>query len=168
MTPLPLPAQLVRLAEAPQHLDTCAGWLSTEWGLAEGYSLETTTEWVREAALQDPCEDAIVAIVDDLPVGIAMLVACDLPRRSDLAPWLSALYVLPAWRGRSIGVSLTKAVERLAAELGHPALYLYSQIGPFYEKLGWIAMDEFQLDGSDFVVMMKPLAATRPHSTERT
>ena len=35
MTPLPSPAQLVRLAEASQHLDTCAGWLSAEWGLAQ-------------------------------------------------------------------------------------------------------------------------------------
>ena len=168
MSPLPSPAQLVRLAEVPHHLDTCAGWLSTEWGLADGYSLDDTTEWLREAALKTPGEDAIVAIADDQPVGIAMLVACDLPRRQDLTPWLSALYVLPAWRSRSIGVSLTLAIERLAENLGHPTLYLYSQIGPFYEKLGWIAMEEFQLDGSDFVLMMKPLAANRPQSTERT
>ncbi len=146
------------LQEVPEALPHCAHWLHRQWGRAQGHSLQVTTEWLREVVAPGSGEAAFVALESGTPVGVCLLVACDLEARAELTPWVSSLYVLPGCRCRSIGSALLAAVEECAKASGWPALYLYT---PSAESLclrrGWRVMDRFGLEGRTFALMTKSL-----------
>lgn len=85
----------------------------------------------------------LAAEVDDVFAGTVSLITCDEPERSDLAPWLAALWVAPEHRRAGIGAALVTEIERRAAALHIARLYLSARpgIAPFYEKRGWQAID---------------------------
>jgi GNAT superfamily N-acetyltransferase len=150
--------RIAPLQDAPDALSHCARWLHRQWGQAAGHSLDVTTEWLREVIAPESGEAAFVAFAGSLPVGVCLLVRCDLKTRADLTPWVSSFYVLPDYRRRSIGSALLAAAEEAAAASGWPALYLYT---PSAESLclrrGWRVMERFALDGRDFALMEKAL-----------
>ncbi len=148
---------ILPLAERPQAIPQTAAWLNAEWGAAEGHSLQETREWVEEIVSQEDRQTALGAFAGPDLLGVALLVDCDLPRRADLTPWLSGLYVAPAARGQGVGARLTDAVAEAAAGFGFSRFYLYTPIAGFYDRLGWLTIEEFDLNGRPFVVMEKKL-----------
>jgi len=152
------PVAILPLQDAPDALSLCARWLHRQWGQAAGHSLAVTTEWLRAVIAPGSGEAAFVAFAGSVPVGVCLLVACDLETRADLTPWVSSFYVLPDYRGRSIGSALLATVEAAAEAAGWPALYLYT---PSAESLclrrGWRVMERIVLDGRDFALMVKDL-----------
>jgi GNAT superfamily N-acetyltransferase len=76
-------------------------------------------------------------------LGTVSLIGCDEPERSDLAPWLAALWVEPAARRAGLGAALVREIERRAATLGVAHLYLSAlpRVQRFYESRGWEAID---------------------------
>lgn len=149
------------LAEAPAARAVgavCARWLNDEWGRAQGYSLAETAAWLAEVSAPGSGEAAVVALEGERPVGICLLVACDLEERAALSPWISALYVLPQRRRQGIGRALVAAVEDLARNAGAPRLYLYTRgTEAFYRSLGWTERERIRLDGKRFTLMEKHL-----------
>mgnify|MGYP001547361172 CR=1 FL=1 len=85
----------------------------------------------------------LAAEIDGAFAGMVSLIACDEPERSDLAPWLAALWVAPEHRKSGLGAALVTEIEQRAAVLGIARIYLSarSAIAPFYEKRGWRAID---------------------------
>lgn len=85
----------------------------------------------------------LAAEIDGAFAGTVSLIACDEPERGDLAPWLAALWVVPAHRRSGLGAALVSEIERRAAALHITRLYLSARpgIAPFYEKHGWQAID---------------------------
>lgn len=81
--------------------------------------------------------------------GTVSLIACDEPEyvaasgRTDLAPWLAALWVAPQHRSAGLGAALVAEIEQRAAALGMARLYLSAlpPVQAFYEKRGWRAID---------------------------
>jgi GNAT superfamily N-acetyltransferase len=136
-----------------------AAWLSREWGLALGYRPEETFDWCQSVAnTQDQC--VLIASQDGTMVGIVMVVDNDLEIETDRTPWLSALYVAPAHRGRGIAHHLLDAAQDFARNAGSTELYLYVADGPlvtFYSELGWQPLENFIRDATDFVIMKKLL-----------
>lgn len=153
------PLAIVPLQDAPAALPVCAGWLNEEWGKAEGHSLEVTLEWLRDVIAPGSGEAGFVALAGGSPVGVCLLVACDLDSRAELTPWVSGFYVLPDWRGRSIGSRLLAAVEAEARSSGAPVLHLYTNSAEsLYRRCGWRVMERFAIGGADFVLLSKALA----------
>ena len=149
---------IVPLQDAPNALPVCARWLNEEWGQAEGHSLEVTAEWLRDIVAPGSGEAAFVALEDGTPVGVCLLVDCDLEARAELTPWVSGFYVLPDCRRRSIGTRLLQAIIEAAKGSGAANLYLYTHTAEsLYRRLGWHLMERFPLDGTDFALMAKPL-----------
>lgn len=149
---------IVPLQEMPDALPVCARWLNDEWGHAEGHSLEVTAEWLREVIAPASGEAAFVALDGRVPVGVCLLVACDLEARAELTPWVSGFYVLPEYRRRSIGTRLLQPVIEAARDNGAAKLYLYTHTAEsLYRRLGWHLMERFPRDGTDFALMAKPL-----------
>ena len=152
------PVAIVPLQDAPRALQICARWLNDEWGRAESHSLEVTAEWLRAVIAPASGEAAFVALDDRAPIGVCLLVACDLDSRAELTPWVSGFYVLPEYRRRSIGSRLLAAVEGAARSGGAANLYLYTHTAEsLYRRLGWQVMERFPLNGTDFALMVKPL-----------
>ncbi len=149
---------IVPLQEAPAALPVCARWLNDEWGRAQGYSLEATRDWLEAVIAPGSGEAGFVALDGGAPVGVCLLVACDLDSRAELTPWVSGFYVLAERRRNSIGSRLLAAIEAEAQSRGHDRLYLYTHSAEsLYRRLGWRVMERFALKGTDFALMVKDL-----------
>ncbi|MEZ1649307.1 GNAT family N-acetyltransferase, partial [Enterobacter hormaechei] len=70
-------------------------------------------------------------------VGTVGLWRCDLITRQDLFPWLAALYVDDASRGKGLAGKLQQHVITWAAQAGYEELHLWSACRDFYERYGW-------------------------------
>jgi GNAT superfamily N-acetyltransferase len=70
---------------------------------------------------------------------LALVIDNDEPARPDLTPWLAALWVDEAVRGRGIAGALLDEAARRCAALDVPRLYLVSRpaLQDFYTARGW-------------------------------
>ena len=82
---------------------------------------------------------ALVAEIDGRPCGNALVIDNDESAKPDLTPWLAALWVDEAVRGRGIAGALLDEAARRCADLGVPRLYLNSRpaLQDFYTARGW-------------------------------
>lgn len=153
----------VKIAEAPADsplLPEAAGWLNRQWDL--GYTVAETLSWCRDLARAED-EAVLLAKAGERLLGIAVLTLCDLEARRDLSPWLSSLFVAPAWRKRGLGERLIAGVESAARQRGHGRLYAYAENGrlvAYYRRLGWRALQPLRVDGEDFVLLSKHISQT--------
>jgi len=87
---------------------------------------------------------ALVAELDGLPCGNALVIDNDEPAKPDLTPWLAALWVDEDVRGRGIAAALLEEAAERCRTLGVPRLHLTSRpaLRDFYTGLGWIALED--------------------------
>jgi N-acetylglutamate synthase-like GNAT family acetyltransferase len=105
--------------------------------------------------------------MDGAPVGCVSLVANNMATRPALTPWLAALFVLPEFRGRGVGATLTRRCETEPEEAGFRRIYLYtSRARVYYQALGWTTVDEDSYEGQPVTVMMKELSRHFSDSTK--
>jgi GNAT superfamily N-acetyltransferase len=95
-----------------------------------------------------PCAEAVVARVESDAVGFALWFHSYSTFLAQPGLYLEDLFVLPAWRGRGVGVALLRHLARVAAERGcgrmewsvldwnRPAI-------DFYRRIGARPMDEW-------------------------
>ncbi len=157
-------AHISYLADSPEEIGCVARWQHQEWGNFVG----TRTLAQREARLHEHLQRAampttFIAWLHGEPVGCASLIANDMPALSAWIPWLSSLYVQPAYRCQGIGALL---VERVAAEarlLGYPRLYLYTlDKVSFYTRRGWLVSHVRHYRAHDMTVMARDLIVHPP------
>jgi len=74
--------------------------------------------------------------------GCYALLTNDLVSRQDLVPWLGCLFVEPAYRGRQLGETLLKHGIQEAGRMGYEAVYLTTDHDAYYEKYGWIRIED--------------------------
>ena len=129
------------LADDDRHFELFAAWLYAQWSAPRGESLENRRLALRAQMRVDRLPVALTAYWEGIPAGIVSLRRNDLQTRLRVGPWLSALYVDEAMRGRGIGPELVRATLTLAAWLDHPEVWLFTtDRGRFYENLGWERM----------------------------
>ena len=74
--------------------------------------------------------------------GTISLVQNDLMYR-EYSPWLSSLYVDPAYRCRGYARAMIERVKEEAWALGYTKLYLRTEhAGGYYRKLGWAYVEQ--------------------------
>ena len=150
--------EIIPLAETIADLATCAGWINQRWGREMEHSLADTTDWLNGIARPGGKEAALIAKQGGIPVGICLLVDCDLKSREDLTPWLAGLLVLPEYRRQSIGSQLVDGIETLARQADAEAIFLYTKTAePFYARRRWITTERFHLESGEFALMQKSL-----------
>ncbi|MBB3770760.1 GNAT superfamily N-acetyltransferase [Angulomicrobium tetraedrale] len=86
-------------------------------------------------------------------LGTVALIESDMEDRPALTPWLAALWVEPAARGRGTGAALVRHAARAAFAAGHARLHLCAtaQNAPYYHRLGWSRI-EADIDGLDIFI----------------
>lgn len=105
-----------------------------------------------------PHEVALVAVIDDQPAGICLLVDSELDPLHDCSPWLASLFVHERFRRSGVGSALVGAIERHAASHAIAHLFLYTDAAePFYARCGWAVQERFRADGMDCVLMKRDL-----------
>jgi predicted N-acetyltransferase YhbS len=147
------------LAEHPDHIQTVSSWVFNEWGsLTPGVTLEKVVTKFQTHLNLGRIPLTFIALQGQAPVGTASLVLHDISDRTELSPWLAAVYVLPEQRGNGIGTRLVLAAERAAVRLGVSRLYLFTHDRErFYMRLGWQAFDRIRYRGQGVVIMEKGL-----------
>lgn len=106
----------------------------------------------------DGLEISLVARVDGKLAGSVLLVRDELDAAHALTPWLAGLVVAQDFRSRGIGSALVRAVEAHGRAQGVETLHLYTwNTRPFYESLGWHAVEAFQQDGEAMMLMSRNL-----------
>jgi GNAT superfamily N-acetyltransferase len=148
------------LADRPEATATVAQWAHSEWGHKFHVSLKQMESGFRGRLHRDRIPFTLVGELDGKLVATSTVVSCDLPARKDLRPWLAAVYVDPAHRGKGYGAALVRAACAHAASLGNKHLYLYTESAPgFYEALGWTTLETRAYQGDEVTVMECKLQA---------
>jgi len=153
----------VRIEHLAEHYDaqhhntilTLASWIQGEWG--NSFLEATFEELVSELegrATPHRIPAAFVALDGDRLVGTASIVRHDMSTRSELSPWLSAVYVPPEERNKGVGSKLVRRAMQEAEILGVKRLYLYTPDQMrFYTRLGWDILERTRYHGVEVVIM---------------
>lgn len=138
---------ICHLYEAPDHIPLVARWIHEAfWFGQDGFEPEFFEARLGEAKDPDRIPLSLLALDDGEPAGTVNLIVNDDPERPHLTPWLAALYVDPAYRGRGHAVSLTRSLLEEAARLGCDKVYLTTHIPDFYKRFGAEVLKEVDDD----------------------
>lgn len=151
------PVQIGDLRSHPGHADTVAdrGW--REWWKAGGTPLAAYRARVEEGLSAGDLPLTLIARRGDTFLGMASLIASDMEARPDLTPWVAAVFVEPAERGKGLGRRLVKAVAVRAFAQGWTRLYLCAEPrnAPIYERWGWRTIER-DVNGLDVLALDQP------------
>jgi predicted N-acetyltransferase YhbS len=148
---------ICHIFEAPTHRPVVASWIyEAFWFGQDGFSPEFFEERLAEASDPDNIPLSLLALEQGEPVGTVNLIVNDDPARPHLTPWLAALYVDPAFRGRGHAKGLTRRLLNEAARLDCPAVYLGTHIPRFYAPFG---AEIHEAVAEDFWILRIPLPA---------
>ncbi|MGS6176304.1 GNAT family N-acetyltransferase [Enterobacter sichuanensis] len=131
---------ILPLYHAPQYAQQVTDWIWQAFG--EGLPREFFHSIVEHSQTPGALPLTFIALEDERLVGTVGLWRCDLIIRQDLFPWLAALYVDDAARGKGLAGQLQQHVISCAAQAGYETLHLWSACRDFYERYGWQYMGD--------------------------
>jgi predicted N-acetyltransferase YhbS len=131
--------QIVFLRDQPQHLSAVAQWIHAQWWSGTGTPVQAIERWLETHLNAEGFPATLIACRDGQPAGSVCLHETEAEDRPAYWPYLGALFVRSANRGRGTGVALVRAIEAHAGGLGHRTLYLNAgdPLVGFYESLGF-------------------------------
>lgn len=135
--------QIHDLRDRPDLLDVVAENIWRVFWAHKGSRLDDLRDGFRRHLQPGDLPVTLAAERGGVFVGTVSLIVCDEPERSDLAPWLAALWVEESARKAGIGAALIDAVVQRCRGIGVARLYLSArpQVAPYYEKRGWQVID---------------------------
>ena len=143
------------LADQPNKIAEIAAWQFGEWGhLTPGDSIVQRATRLEGQLTRENLPITFVALLGDVAVGSASLLAHDLPGREDLFPWLASVFVLPQHRRNGIGAALVHRVVEEAVRLEVNPIFLFTwDQERLYRDLGWQVLERTHYKGEGIVIM---------------
>ena len=138
---------LVHLADAPEWAPALERWYIAEW--MPWYGPDGAGDAKADLAAcvsREALPICLLALNEDgALIGAAALKAESVGSELGVGPWLAAVLVDAAHRGRGVGRALVEAIEREAARLGFTAIYTSTDTaGRILERRGWRDVGEAQ------------------------
>jgi GNAT superfamily N-acetyltransferase len=130
--------KIVPVSEFPCATELVMTWILEEWGPREGEGMEEFRSCIN-GETGNP--EALVAVLDGVPVGTVAFRRHDLLEEERDALWINAIYVLPNYRGSGIGAELLTKAELVASQT-ELMLFAFTEIPEFYETKGWMRHTE--------------------------
>ena len=143
------------LANNSALIPTVAAWQHEQFGyLSPATTLEQRAKRLRKATASDALPLTLIALSDcDIPMGSASLTQSTLTH-NHLTPWLSAVFVPKAHRGKGVASTLAARALAEASRLGFEKLYLFTPLNEsLYFRLGWRTFDISQIRSVPVVLM---------------
>lgn len=126
--------ELLNLRESPEIKKELISYLQDKWGSEE--SNEVYRDCLDHALSSQLALPMWYALKDqDQIIGCAGLVTNDFISRMDLMPWLCALFIDEAYRGKKLSQLLIEQIKQDTQKLGYQALYLSTHHIGLYEKM---------------------------------
>lgn len=145
-----------------------AYWSYNNWYRGRNVPFRYVLQEYRNRADAGSLPYSFVACMGDLPVGMVSVKYNDMLNRPDLAPWLSALYVVPEYRNTGIGQLLITAVLQDCADNGVKRIFLFvdsrhmESLVKYYSKRGWEFLDaETDSDGNPTKIFFYEIGSGR-------
>ena len=146
-------SNIINIRQRPEWLECAADYFSSRWNIDRQLYLDSMKDslatekpvprWYLmlrgETAVSDCAENAQSASI----IGGFGLIDNDFMVRTDLCPWLCALYIEPQERGQQLGAKLLKHSRYEAEKLGFDKVYLNTDHVSYYEKYGWRYIGDF-------------------------
>lgn len=129
----PMDVRVVSVCEAPEYVERAIAFFQRHW--ASEASAPVYDDCIRHAAV--PLPQWYLLLCGEEILGGAGLIPNDFISRGDLYPWLCALIVEPAHRGRAYGRLLIERAKADARAAGFSRLYLASDHVGYYERYGF-------------------------------
>lgn len=131
---------IIPVREHPEFIERAADFFASRWDIDRQLYADSLSEGMSTGA---PVPRWYLMLRGDQIVGGFGLIDNDFMVRTDLCPWLCALYVEPHERGKRLGSAMLDHGRREAARLGFDRLYLNTDHVGYYEKYGWRHIGDF-------------------------
>ena len=132
--------KIINIRECPEWLERAADYFSTRWHIDKKLYLDSIND---SLTTEKPVPRWFIILREDEIIGGCGLIDNDFMVRTDMCPWLCALYVEPSERGQRFGAKLLEHCRRAASALGIDKLYLNTDHVGYYEKYGWRYIGDF-------------------------
>jgi len=127
-------SHILSVREYPEYFARAVDYFSSKWGIAKNIYLDCI---FHSLTTDSPLPRWYLMMKGDRIIGSYGLIVNDFISRQDLWPWLCALYVEEAERGRALGSRMLEHGRREAEALGFSKLYLCTNHVNLYERYGW-------------------------------
>ena len=125
---------ILNIRENPALLDRAADYFSSKWPVPRQVYYDSMADSISTPAKTPRW---YLMVDGDAIIGAFGLIENDFMVRKDLTPWVCAIYIEEAFRGRGLGANLLQHARREANALGFETLYLCTDHIGYYEKYGW-------------------------------
>ncbi|BEN12538.1 N-acetyltransferase [Serratia marcescens] len=128
---------MISVRQAPELAPRAIAYFQRHWATAETLMMyEDAIN--RSLGATNPLPQWYLLMENDQILGCAGLITNDFISRGELYPWLCALYVEEAQRGRGYGAKLIEHVAAETRRLGFPQLHLCTDMEGYYERSGFV------------------------------
>jgi len=138
--------RIIDIREYPEWLDHGANYFSSRWNIKKQLYADSMNDSI---STSKPVPRWYLMLCDDKIIGGYGLIENDFMVRTDLCPWLCALYIEPSERGKHFGAQLLEHCRAEAAKLGFEKVYLNTDHVGYYEKYNWRYIGDFAHTSGD-------------------
>ena len=127
---------IVNVRENPEYKEQAIAYFQSKWG-NEGSNPVYEDCISHSIGAKNPLPIWYLLLDGEEIIGCAGLITNDFISRMDLYPWLCALYIEKAHRGKDLGGLLILQIKKDTAKAGFDCLYLSTDFVGYYEKHGF-------------------------------
>jgi len=125
--------RVVPIRLEPEYKESAVKYVHNKWGDETNYQLYKDSIFGCINS-KSPIPHWYLLEDNNEIIGCAGLVEHDFIDRTDLSPWLCAIYIEKNKRGKSLSRILIEQAKRDAAQEGFKKVYLCTDLEGFYEK----------------------------------
>ena len=126
--------RIICIRDNTKWIDRAADYYSSRWGIDRQIYLDSINDSIITSS---PVPRWYLMLDENEIIGGFGLNENDFMVRTDLCPWLCAVYVEPNQRGKQYGAKLLEYGRIEAGKLGFSKVYLCTDHVGYYEKYDW-------------------------------
>jgi len=133
---------LFNLADKSDYTEVVIDWLFAMWGNKVNCNRTFWSSWVKSSLSKTDIPQTYIALEGANLIATFSLWRCDLQSRQDIFPWFGGLIVSENHRNKGHGILMQFEALKILRALGYREIHLFTDIVGYYEKTGWVFVEE--------------------------